>query len=884
MLIFSLKTLAFNAESQPPVVKDSLYLQWLKSKATLPTLIYELKDFNDFTDRVEAESLIRSYGIGGVIIGNGNRVEAKNWINQNQMLRTEPLLHIVEIKNIFELPFDDLTNHPDQLIVECLSDDSLVYHLGKAHANVLRSMGVALVRFADIPESYSLHEIHKVNLYLMGLAAGDISYFKTGAPWESVSDEWNSQSPKQTDIQDVHRLVEGGLLDKNTLKRYRKTNDDRRLIIDQARDFGATINQIERGVDLVLLTKQSEPQELINALLVQEIQNKKCYRQRVKNYFKLINEIDGRLNLPLDTEVNWDKLRHEFNLASMTLVRDSHQLVPIRQLENSSIYTLSDDSGVFQRSVDQFNRATHWPLAAMELGSDSLLEMLPSTAMVLIDLTSVKDSLDFRKYMARCDRLNKDRAVLIFYSGNPSYVQEDHSAAALLWSPVSTRGDRQLLVELAFGARSLTGGLPGYFYDNGDRPIVRRNAIGRLAYAHPTESKTSKKVLNQIDSLIAQAIAEEMMPGCQVLMVKDGKIEYNKNFGYFTYDSLTAVTWDHLYDIASVTKTVATVPILMSFLEEGRLSLQGQLGDYLASYHKTDKAQLTLDNILTHQSGLKSYIPFWRYAKYFSDSATFLYKEKKWRKKYNYLAVNWSDSIQSWIGDSKYNSLSNHDGTYRYLYSDLGFMVMKEVVEESCSCQLDQSIDHRLFKPLGMNYTTFNPLNKFSREHMAPTEQDRHFRSTLLQGVVHDKNAALLNGVSGHAGLFSNAHDLAKYMQMILQGGYYGGKRYYSDSTIQIFTSKKNNNDRRAMGWDKPDMSVGNASKYASDVSFGHSGFTGTLVWADPKYDLIYIFLSNRIYPDPQNYKLIESNTRTKIHDLMYESFLKLDLETNQDI
>ena len=208
---------------------------------------------------------------------------------------------------------------------------------------------------------------------------------------------------------------------------------------------------------------------------------------------------------------------------------------------------------------------------------------------------------------------------------------------------------------------------------------------------------------------------------------------------------------------------------------------------------------------------------------------------------------------------------------------------MKEVAEQNSGTRLDTLVSRLIYEPLSMDHTFYNPKGQISEQYLVPTERDRALRKTQLIGEVHDRNAALLNGVSGHAGLFSNSTDLAKYMQMILQKGYYGGDQYFDSLVVEEFTAKIPGNHRRALGWDKPSTSVENASKYASDQSFGHSGFTGTLVWADPKYDMVYIFLSNRIYPDAQNYKLIENNTRTKIHDIMYESIISTYKIDNQD-
>ncbi|MEP2023384.1 MAG: serine hydrolase [Reichenbachiella sp.] len=861
-----------------PVEKDSLYAQWSKSKTTLPTLFYSLSDFNDFSDRVEAESLIRMYGVGGVIVPNGNSQEVGAWINKNKNWRSEPLIHVASIKNIFEFPFETETKYPSQLSVECFNYDSLAYWLGQAHAYDFKKLGIGLVQIRTLPSNYSKHELKKVDLYLQGLESGHIAFF--------FGDEATLLAMKQplldltkSEFITINQIDQKDFLEKKTLKKYRKETRDKRIVWSLSNQIENDVQQIERGVGIMMVSRQAKPQSLINTILNEKLPTKGAYKQQAKDYFRLLSDIETNLALPMDEKKNWARIKGDYEFQEITLIQNPNDLVPVSHLEQKRIFTISENEE-FRFRIDKYLASTHLSIQTIDQGFDSLMKKLPSDALVIADLTALKNSQALESALILFDSLSQNRSVIVMLHGNEEIIKNRKGRSAMIWNPNPSDLNMDVMVEMVFGARSISGALPGYYSQEGSRKGISVWSNGRLSYMPKKELQIDQNILNQIDTLIEHAIREEMMPGCQIMMVKDGQVVYDKNFGFLTYDSLTPVQWDHVYDIASVTKTVATVPALMHRMDKGKVKLNGSLGEYLSNIDTT-KAQLVVDDILTHQSGLKSYIPFWRNAKYFTDSAKFLYKKRKWRRSYTYHPINWNDSIQSWISKSSYNSLSNQDGTYRYLYSDLGFILMKDLVEENCDCAFDQSLDDLVYKPMGMNFTTFNPLTRMSKERIAPTEKDKYFRSELLRGVVHDKNAALLGGVSGHAGLFSNANDLAKYMQMLLQGGYYGGVRYFSDSVVRIFTTKKNINDRRAMGWDKPYHSVGNASKYASEESFGHSGFTGTLVWADPKYNLVYIFLSNRIYPDPQNYKLIESNTRTKIHDLMYESFLNLAKESN---
>ncbi|WP_420580809.1 serine hydrolase domain-containing protein [Reichenbachiella sp.] len=871
----SVPTLLANAPD--PIEKDTLYVQWAKTKNTLPTLFYELSDFNDFSDRVEAESLIRMYGIGGVVVPNGEIEEVKKWIEGNKSWRKEPILHVASMDQIFELPFQGVSEFPNQLSVTCFTDDSLLYALGLAHAQLLRSMEIGMVQMEELPVKFSVHEWRKVQVYLQGLNDGKISfYFKAQPKW--INSTYASNHEWKSKLLSVYEIEPKGVLDKKSLKKYKKQYKDSRIVFDPSTSLDLSLSQMERGVGITLISKQNKPQRLISHLLSEGVPTKGYYKQHVKAYFKLYHDIEKRLIQSHGSPIDWVRLKQRFQLKDIVFTGDLNGLLPFSDLSETDFVTVSSNT-VFKDIVDRYKLATPYSVDVFSSPLDSLEELVSNRSVLLVDLNSWEKD-EQSKILSLCDSLGETIPILTFLEGNYDMVENAIGNVPMIWNPNDSNSKLDKMVEMAFGARAIFGALPGYFQGGHSRKGIATKSNERLIYSNQVSDVVNHKTLNQIDTLVAHAIQEEMMPGCQIMMIRDGQVVYDKSFGYLTYDSLTAVRWDHVYDIASVTKTVATVPALMLSMDQGEVKLDGFLGDYLTEID-TSKAELLLDDILTHQSGLKSYLPFWRNAKYFSDSASFLYKKRKRRRRYTYHSINWGDSIQSWIGHSSYNSLSNGDGTYRYLYSDLGFMLMKDMVEENCSCTFDRSLDEQVYQPLGMSFTTFNPLEKIPKEQIAPTEQDKFFRSELLRGVVHDKNAALLGGVSGHAGLFSNANDLAKYMQMLVQSGYYGGVRYFSETVVKEFTSKKRENDRRAMGWDKPYASVGNASKYASDESFGHSGFTGTLVWADPKYNLVYIFLSNRIYPDPQNYKLIESNTRTKIHDLMYESFLNVKKETD---
>jgi CubicO group peptidase (beta-lactamase class C family) len=391
----------------------------------------------------------------------------------------------------------------------------------------------------------------------------------------------------------------------------------------------------------------------------------------------------------------------------------------------------------------------------------------------------------------------------------------------------------------------------------------------RLKEVLPEEIGIASAQLLVIDSMMQDAISRKATPGGQILAAYKGQVFYHKAFGHHTYDTTAApVHLDDLYDLASLTKVMATLPVLMHLVNNGQIDLSGTLGDYLSLDAQSDKRDLCLMDILTHQSGLPAYMPFHRYfmqeeqhlAGYFSTapSDTFpvpvardLYASIK-VPAYIYTLINATDLMEK-----------------KYRYSDWGFIYLQQLVEKVAGAPLDKLGDSLFFAPLGMYNTRFLPLHTVQPQRIVPTEYDREFRRQLLRGHVHDQTAALLGGVSGHAGLFSTAGDLAKMLQMWLDGGAYGGHRYIDNAVIQTFTGCPfcNKGNRRGLGFDKPDPNP-NKNTYlgreASPESFGHSGYTGTFCWVDPQRQLVYVFLSNRVHPDDGK-RLNTLRTRTRI-------------------
>ncbi|MBS1772730.1 MAG: serine hydrolase [Bacteroidetes bacterium] len=387
---------------------------------------------------------------------------------------------------------------------------------------------------------------------------------------------------------------------------------------------------------------------------------------------------------------------------------------------------------------------------------------------------------------------------------------------------------------------------------------------------------TNRAALDKLDMFIQRAIVNGAFPGCRILAAKDGKVFYNKSFGYYTFSKEQPVTDNTIYDVASVTKVLSTNLAVMRLYETGKIDLDKSIGDYLPWVKNTDKAPLKIRDLLLHQAGLKSWIPYYKETvDEKGNQRTDLFSNKpdnsKWIEvaKNLYLRGDYPDTIWNRILTSP---LENKG---KFVYSDLDFYFLAAIVERITSQHIDKYVDEQFYKPLGLKYITYNPLKKFKEKDITPTENDIFFRHQQLQGYVHDQGAALLGGVAGHAGIFSTANDVAVIFQMLLNNGSYKGKRYFKKETIEKFTAYNTTLSRRGLGFDKPSADkddAGPAGNRCSGYAFGHQGFTGTCVWADPATGIVFVFLSNRVQPSADNNLINKLSVRTQAQDYIYES------------
>lgn len=477
-------------------------------------------------------------------------------------------------------------------------------------------------------------------------------------------------------------------------------------------------------------------------------------------------------------------------------------------------------------------------------------------------------------------QLQQQTKSITFVFGNPYAIKNFCEAKNLYACYEDDTITQNAAADMLLGKLTPKGILPvtvcdNYKYGSG---IVINSRI--LPVAEPVAVGLDPAKLNVIDSIALDAIAKGATPGAVVLIVKNGKIAFQKAYGTYDYNKPEPVTLQSIFDMASVTKICATTISVMKLYDEGKLDLKKRLGDYLPSVRGTDKENLLIENILLHQAGLVSYIPFYRetidsitkvplpsvYSATQNDTFSIRVAENLFMRK------DWTDTIYKRILNSKLGPEN------KLVYSDNDFIFLGKIVEAISGESLDTYVKKTFYDPMGLSATGFKPRERFTLDRIVPTEAEKYFRLQHLRGDVHDPGSAMFGGVAGHAGLFSTAYDLAVIMQMLVNGGTINGRQFIKPTTVKLFTAYNSSISHRGLGFDKPykgndTLQSPYPAKLVSPLTFGHTGYTGTCVWADPAHNIVYVFLSNRVNPDGgENLKLSRLNVRGKIQDQVYHA------------
>jgi len=586
-----------------------------------------------------------------------------------------------------------------------------------------------------------------------------------------------------------------------------------------------------------------------------------------------------------------EALIEELYAEAITVASNKGNILPFKQLDlkNFASLTIGGGGETFQNYLNKYAGFEHFSVkkGAGSASNSDLVERLKKYDVVVVGMMGLNNRPK-RKFgvsesdVALIEELQKNHKLITVLFGNAYSAQFFENAEQLILAYENNDFTQSLVPQILFGGRPARGILPVTVSENMVQGVGGfLNDMNRLAFAKPETVGLDSKKLEKIDEVAERMVRIQAAPGAHVLVAKDGKVVFERSYGRQEYKSSPEITSETVWDLASITKVLATTQAVMFLVSRGEIDMSKTLGDYLPELRDTNKSDLVLSDVMAHEAGLKAYIP--HYAKtvkdgnwkrdYYQESSVPGFSRPVSNRMYG--ADFLRDSIWVWTVESELTPKPRGASKNRYRYSDLTMYFMQAVVEKVVNQPLDEFLDQNFYSPLGLTTMTFNPYNKIPFEQIAPTEDDVVFRKRLVRGYVHDPGAAMYGGVAGHAGLFGRGMDLAVMMQMMLNKGYYGDVYLLRPGVVSTFTKRQSTQSRRGWGWDKPEQEKdngGSAGDLAPKSSFGHTGFTGTCAWADPENDLIYIFLSNRVYPDPNNKRLLREGIRTEIHDLIYEA------------
>ncbi|TKC07366.1 serine hydrolase domain-containing protein [Pedobacter frigoris] len=558
------------------------------------------------------------------------------------------------------------------------------------------------------------------------------------------------------------------------------------------------------------------------------------------------------------------------NITSNTVLLNNHeQIVPLKNLDKKNIASVSlgfSNQTVFDSLLNKYTKITSF--SSVDYQNSTTLNDLEddlkyfNTVVVSIPSAAANDvrNTNFILNIAR----NKEVIVAVFGDGR-TLGSLDAIKTPIVWTDQNTPMAATVIPQIIFGGIGISKKLANNLSPKYTAGSGFSTTASRLKYTLPEDADVNADNLKGIDNIANEAIKAQATPGIVVLVAKDGKVIFNKAYGNHTYVNGIPDKLTDIFDLASVTKTTATTPVVMRLVEQNKLNLDTSIGAYIPKARNSPMNEIKVREVMLHQAGFIPFIPFHDYVKpgdYSRDSSA-VYPTKVadnyYIRKNFFKDVMWPKMLNSPIKTRG-----------KYVYSDISMYVMKDIVERISGIPLNQYAADNFYKPLGMQTAGFLPRNRFSKDQIVPTEQDTYFRKTLLEGYVHDQGAALAGGISGHAGLFGSANDVAIIYQMLLNKGTYGGQQYFKPETVQSFTSKQSNVSRRGLGFDRwdPDLTKKYPSELASAQTYGHTGYTGTCVWVDPSRGLVYVFLSNRVHPTVSE-KLGNMKIRGRIQDVI---------------
>jgi len=594
-----------------------------------------------------------------------------------------------------------------------------------------------------------------------------------------------------------------------------------------------------------------------------------------------LNNLQKDLNSP-----DKDALQYTLYENAVTVLKNEKDILPIKDLEQKIAYVkLGEDvNSNFITTLKKYTNITE----VSNTNIDALNEELKKYDLVIVSYHKVNKAWEKQDFSSNelffLNKIAENNKVILDIFAKPYTllpIQNFDEMEGLVVSYQNSNISQIVSAEILFGAKGAKGKLPVSINENFKvNAGINTEKIDRLGFDTPENLGMSSVILSKIDAIAQKAIDGKMAPGMQVLVARKGNVVFQKSYGYHTYDKDVKVSNTDLYDVASISKMISTLPNVMQLYDKNKVTLETKLGTMLPLFAKSNKKDISFKDLLNHYAGLIAWSPFYKSTIDAKSYPLEKYYRKIPEKNFTtkvadslFIRNDYHDTIMKFIADSPI-SLKKE-----YKYSDFTFIILKEYLERVTHQNLEDLSQKNFFNSTGMNYTTYNPLLRFDKNEIAPTEIDTYFRHQLIQGYVHDMAAAMEGGVAGHAGVFSNAMDVAKMMQLFLQKGSYGGERYFSEATFDTFNTcfYCSQGVERGLGFDKRLGKDGPTCQCASASSFGHTGFTGNMAWVDPENETVYVFLSNRTYPEigEEGNKLAKEKIREDIQKIIYESILK---------
>lgn len=918
--------------------------------------------------KTKLNDYIRNQKIGGILLSKGTLSQQAELINYAQSITQTPLFIAVDAEWGLSMRLSDAPDFPKNMVLGAITNDTLLYLYGKEVARQCHEMGIH-INFAPAIDVNSNPENPVIGIrafgsdpenvarkgiaYAKGLEDNGVMAVAKHFPGHGDTSEDSHKtlptlrhSPErlnQVELMPFRKYIEAGLsgimighlnvpaLNTNGMPASLSPNIGEKMLKQEmgfggliftdgmamrgvAKQSDLSVKAILAGNDIILgVPRQANELESVKAAIAKGIISEQLVEEKVRKILSYKYMLGVHNFKPIDTAKLYENintpgaewLKRKLYDNAVTLLKNQSGLIPINELDAKIIASIAIGETApneFQRMLKKYDNIRTFQLSDTK-GLAEIEKQVTDCNLLILSIHGALSPED-----ETLQKLIKSKNTILVFFTSPyeleRYKTSIENAQAVVLAQDNNPAAAKSAAQGIFGGIPLKGKLQVSAASFPLNTGIETNKT-RLAYNLPEEVGIRSEALAGIEEIAREGIKNRAYPGCQILIAKEGVVIYEKSFGKFEYSISSAVTEETVYDLASVTKATATLPAVMKLYDQKKMQLQDPLRKFVPETRGSNKANITIRELLFHESGIVPFIPYYTSAidknsyagpLFGSKSETYpAYYAGAWgRTDYRFrsdlISNQFSETFNMPVAKDMYASKKMHDvllkdiidtqlgSRGKYTYSCLNFMLLKEAVENISGEDLNTFVQENFYRKLGASTTTFQPIRYLSINDIPPTENDPFFRKQLVRGYVHDEGAALFGGISGNAGLFSNANDMAKIYQMWLNEGKYGGERFLSKETVRLFTTTKSSVSRRGLGFDKPDPQNPKASpcgKKTPSSVYGHTGFTGTCFWVDPENQLIYIFLSNRVYPSRTPNKLSSMEIRERIQDEIYNAFTK---------